>query len=189
MSEETKRGPGRPPKPKPERPKRKPFRAPRFNLDLTPDVHRKAVKLVSEGKTHRQAAALLGIPVPTFNGWLNQGRKKLAQEEYQHPLSVFALELEAAKAHFEGNLIADLEWDLDNGIRATDRASWVKRRLQYSSPQDWSDRALSQESGILSQEDVEKAIASLDERIQRILSATLPEETTVTETESQEAEC
>src|SRR5690606_28665528 len=170
-----KRGPGRPRKELPKRPPKRAFKVPPRQLALTPKIQRDLVKLVSEGHSLRQAALACGVPDATARGWLHQGRAKIEAGELEHELTEFVRQVDAARAHFEAELIRQLEWELDQGIRATDRVAWTRRRLALSSPDDWGDAAAEPAAGGgLSAKDVQAALESLETKLKRLLG--VPEE-------------
>lgn len=170
-----KRGPGRPRKEQPKRPPKRPFKLAPRQLSLTRKVQTDLVKLVAEGRSLRQAALACGVPDSTARGWLHQGRGKIEAGEHEHELTEFVRQVDAARAHFESELIRQLEWELDQGIRATDRVAWTRRRLALSSPEDWGDSAAEPSAGSgLSAKDIQAALEALETKMKRLLG--IPEE-------------
>lgn len=190
---ETKK-PGRPRKyqaPVERQPKKKKLKAPRLSLKLTPALISQAAQLTYEGKTNRQVATLLGVPAPTYNSWIQQGRKKLEEEEYEHLTARLVFEVEHAKTLFESEIVEQLEDQLAQGIRASDQRQWVTTRLRFSSPLDFTERAFDEldGQGSMSQEMVDEALAHLKEKLLTILAVVPPEpEEIPTDTEPTEEE-
>lgn len=170
-AEAPKRAPGRPPKPRPERPKPRPFRAPSTQLTLTPETHQEIVSAIAnDGLTLRQAALSLGIPYTTAKGWIADGREYIEAGDTEHPCATLTRDVDAAKAHFEAEAVRQLNWELDQGIRATDRLSWLKTRLAISSPEDWGPRAAEASAGgVITPAEIAKAMESLQAKLIRIL--------------------
>lgn len=180
-----KRRPGRPKTPRPERPEPRPFRAPSARLTLTPETHRAIVSAIAnDGLTLRQAALSLGIPYPKTKGWIADGREYIEAGDTEHPCAILTRDVDAARAHFEAESVRQLNWELDQGIRCTERLSWLKTRLAISSPEDWGPRAMETSAGgAITAAEIAKAMESLQAKLTRILEDT-PEPKSIPEEEA-----
>ena len=140
------------------------------------------VELVARGHSLRQAALACGVLASTARSWIHEGRAQIEAGKTDHEQAELVRQVDAARAHFEAELVRQLEHDLDKGIRATDRVAWTRRRLALSSPEDWGDAAAEPAAaGGLTAKDVQAALESLAMKLKRILGNTAEDASEVVE--------
>lgn len=169
MGTTPKRGPGRPRATRKAVPKRKAFSVPPLITRLDDDLRKRASELIAAGHTNRQAAATLGVPPTTFNRWVSEGQELLDAGELESPQAQLAHAVNAAKVYFETGLIELLEHELGQGLRASERLAWVSKRLAFSAPSDWTERAFAVSGGALSEKEIAEALVALQEKLTALL--------------------
>jgi hypothetical protein len=94
-------------------PKKKATQMESLNLSLTDDLVREACKIVEAGNFRKVAAQRLGVPMSTWNSWLQRGKKELREFSSGKRTSVtvkasFVRELDKAEGRCHARLLQDV---------------------------------------------------------------------------------